>query len=115
MIVRTWHGWTTPDNADAYRQLLDTTIVPGILARAIPGLRGVDVLRRRGHDDGEVEFLTIMTFNGWPAVEAFAGPDPTASVVPASARRLLARYDRHAQHYEVIARHPDAGGSAGAR
>jgi hypothetical protein len=82
MIVRTWHGWTTPDNADAYRQLLDTTIVPGILARAIPGLRGVDVLRRRGHDYGEVEFLTIMTFDGWPAV----GPLPARTQRPRSCR-----------------------------
>jgi hypothetical protein len=115
MIVRIWHGWTTKEHADAYQQLLDTTIVPGILERGISGLRGVDILRRHDPDDHEVEFLTIMTFDGWPAVEAFAGPDPTASVVPASARRLLARYDRHAQHYELIARHPDAGGSAGAR
>jgi antibiotic biosynthesis monooxygenase (ABM) superfamily enzyme len=111
MIVRTWHGWTTPDNADAYQQLLDTTIVPGILARAIPGLRGVDILRRRDGDGDQVEFLTIMTFDGWAAVQSFAGPDPTASVVPASAQRLLARHDRRSQHYELIARHQDAGRS----
>jgi len=109
MIVRTWHGWTTPDNADAYQQLLDTTIAPGTLARAIPGLRGVDILRRRDGDGGEVEFHTIMTFDDWAAVRSFAGPDPTASVVPASARRLLARHDQHSRHYDLIARHGVAG------
>jgi antibiotic biosynthesis monooxygenase (ABM) superfamily enzyme len=109
MIVRIWHGWTTSDNADAYQKLLDTTIVPGILARAIPGLRGVDILRRRDGDGGEVEFSTSMTFDDWAAVQSFAGPDPTASVVPASAQRLLARHDQHSQHYELIARHQDAG------
>jgi hypothetical protein len=57
MIVRTWHGWTTPDNADAYQQLLDTTIVPGTLAGAISGLHGVDILRRRDGDDRGVAFL----------------------------------------------------------
>jgi aminoglycoside 6'-N-acetyltransferase len=105
VIVRIWHGWTTPDNADAYQQLLDETIVPNILARGIPGLREVDILRQRGIDDGEVEFLTIMTFDDWAAVESFAGPDTTAAVVPASAQRLLARHDQHSQHYELIARH----------
>lgn len=28
MVLRIWHGWTTPDNADSYPQLLDTTIAP---------------------------------------------------------------------------------------
>jgi hypothetical protein len=36
MIVRIWHGWTSGDNADAYQQLLDTTIVPTIIARESP-------------------------------------------------------------------------------
>jgi hypothetical protein len=110
MIVRIWHGWTSGDNADAYQQLLDTTIVPTIIARGIPGLRGVDLLRRHDHNHAEVEFLTIMTFDDWAAVESFAGPARTAAVVPASARQLLARYDQHAQHYELVARHRDAQG-----
>ena len=104
MIVRIWHGWTTPDNADGYQQLLDTTIVPNILARAIPGLFGVDILRRHDGDGREVEFVTIMSFDDWAAVETFAGPAATASVVPESAQRLLAHYDEHSQHYELIAR-----------
>jgi hypothetical protein len=108
VIVRIWHGWTTPDDADAYQQLLDAAIVPNILARGIPGLRDVAILRHRGDDDGEVEFLTIMTFDDWAAVESFAGPDTTAAVVPASAQQLLARYDQHSQHYELIARHQSA-------
>jgi hypothetical protein len=37
-----------------------------------------------------------MSFDDWAAVEAFAGPDRTASVVPSSARQLLARYEQHA-------------------
>jgi|SRR5512133_2597475 len=109
MITRIWHGWTTPENADAYQELLDTTIVPNILARAISGLRSVDILRRRDGEGPEVEFVTIMSFDDWSAVEAFAGPATTGSVVPASAQQLLARYDQHSQHYELIARHQDAG------
>jgi hypothetical protein len=105
MIVRIWHGWTTPDNADAYQQLLDTTIVPGIIAKGISGLGGVDILRRRDGDGEEVEFITVMTFDNWFAVEAFAGPTRTASVVPPAAQSLLSRYDQRSQHYDTIARH----------
>lgn len=108
MIVRIWHGWTTHDNADEYGRLLDTSIVPGIMSRGIPGLRGVDILRRADDGGEQVEFMTVMTFDDWEAVEAFAGPDRTGSVVPPAARRLLARYDDHSQHYEVVARHDGA-------
>ena len=73
MIIRIWHGWTTPDNADAYETLLNATIVPGIMAKRIPGLSGLDILRRTDGDAGEVEFITAMTFDDWAAVEAF-GP-----------------------------------------
>lgn len=107
MIVRVWHGWTGQDTADAYQRLLDDTVVPGIMARGIPGLHGVDVLRRRtaeGPTD-EVEFVTTMTFDDWAAVEQFAGGDGTTSVVPSAARALLHRYDEHSQHYERVAAH----------
>jgi len=30
MIARIWHGWTTPENADAYASLLRTEVLPGI-------------------------------------------------------------------------------------
>ncbi len=103
MILRIWHGWTAPANADAYQELLNTTIAPGIMAKAIPGLTGLDVLRQE--TDDEVEFITIMAFADWSAVEAFAGPEKAGSVVPQAARELLARYDAHSQHYEVVARH----------
>jgi hypothetical protein len=33
MICRIWHGWTTPENADAYESLLKREIVPGIEGR----------------------------------------------------------------------------------
>ena len=59
----------------------------------------------------EVEFMTVMTFAGWSAVEAFAGASRTGSVVPPAARSLLKRFDEHSQHYDVAAHHDpvDAG------
>ena len=99
MIARIWHGWTTPDNADAYEALLKAEIFPGISAKGVEGYRGIRLLRRAlGR---EVEFITIMWFDSWEAVKAFAGEDHETAYVPASARQLLARFDERSQHYEV--------------
>jgi antibiotic biosynthesis monooxygenase (ABM) superfamily enzyme len=111
MIQRIWHGWTTPSNAEAYGRLLDEEIVPAITARAIPGHRSTTVLRSHEVDTPEVEFVTLMAFDGWDAVKAFAGGDGRGSVVQPAARALLRRFDEHSQHYEVVAEHP--GGSHG--
>ena len=105
MILRVWHGWTTSENADAYQHLLTTSIVPSIISRAIPGLVGVDILRRTDGHDTDNEFVTLMTFDEWSAVETFAGSDRKGAVVPAAAREVLKRYDEHSQHYEVVERH----------
>ncbi len=101
MINRIWHGWTSKDNADAYQQLLESEIAPGITGRQIAGLSGPRVLRRDSGPD-EVEFVTVMSFADWAAVGAFAGPDPQAAVVPPAARRLLSRFDQQSAHYEVV-------------
>lgn len=105
MILRTWRGWTsTPAAADAYEKLLNGTIAPAIMRRGIAGLRDLSVYRRLDAA-GDTEFLTVMTFDDWPAVAEFAGQDPTASVVPDEARALLSRHDEHSQHYELLERH----------
>lgn len=106
MIARLWHGWTTPDDADRYEALIRSTIFPGIRARGIAGLTGLELLRR-AHDT-EVEFVTLMRFESWAAVEAFAGPDRERSVVPPAAREILARFDDRAVHYDVRAGDPAA-------
>lgn len=99
MISRIWHGWTNPENADAYERLLRTEIFEGILARTIDGFVAIDLLRR---DHGqEVEFVTIMWFSSLAAVRAFAGTDYEAAVVPPAARALLRRFDPRSAHYEV--------------
>jgi hypothetical protein len=100
MIMRLWRGWTTADNAGRYEELIATTIFPGIFARNIDGLRGVELFRRL--IDGEVEFLTEMRFESWDAVKAFAGPNWETSVVPAVARSVLARFEEKATHYELL-------------
>jgi hypothetical protein len=109
MILRLWRGWTTPEDADRYEELIRTAIFPGILARAIVGLEGLELFRRQV--DAEVEFMTLMRFTSWDAVKAFAGPDWEVSVVPPAAGAVLARFDETATHYE---RAPHKKGSASA-
>jgi heme-degrading monooxygenase HmoA len=100
MIGRIWHGWTAPEDADAYESLLRSEIFTGIAGRAIPGYRGIHLLRRASGQ--EVEFVTIMWFDSLAAVKAFAGEDYEAAVVPPRARQLLARFEARSAHYEVI-------------
>jgi hypothetical protein len=97
MILRLWRGWTTPENADPYEELIRTTIFPGILTRTIAGLEGLELFRRPL--EAEVEFMTAMRFTSWGAVRAFAGQNWEVSVVP-PARLVLSRFDEKAVHYE---------------
>lgn len=107
MMKRMWHGWTTPENADAYQKLLEEQIFPGILARDIAGLRGLEAWRREVGE--EVEFITVMTFESTAAVAEFTGGDPARSVVPEAARKVLARFDEHSQHYDLVIAAPSPG------
>jgi heme-degrading monooxygenase HmoA len=100
MIARLWHGWTTPENADAYEDLLKEQIFPGILERRIAGLQKIELLRRDAAGD-EVEFITLMYFSSLDAIRAFAGEDFQVAVVPPAARAVLSRFDARSLHYEV--------------
>jgi hypothetical protein len=79
------------------------------MRRGIGGLRELSVLRRAREPGDEAEFVTVMKFDDWTAVEQFAGPESSASVVPPAARALLAHFDEHSAHYELLARHLPAG------
>lgn len=98
MIIRLWHGWTSFENADAYEDLLRTTILPGI--HRVAGYKGAYLLRRDVEDG--VEFVTVTLWESMDAVHAFAGADHQVAVVPLAARKLLARFDQTSQHYETV-------------
>jgi len=100
MISRVWHGWTSPENADAYEALLKNEILPGIQARRLSRYRGVDLMRR--NVGREVEFITILWFDSLEAVREFAGEDYEAAVVPPQARALLSRFDERSRHYDLV-------------
>ena len=99
MIKRIWHGYTEPARADEYEALLRAEVIKGIEGKAIPGFRGIEVLRRPLDD--EVEFITVMEFDTLDSVRAFVGEDYETSYVPAEARKVLKRFDERSQHYEL--------------
>ena len=99
-IKRIWHGWTTAEHADEYRNLLRDQVFPGIEAKRIPGYRGIELLRR---DHGaEVEFVTIMTFDSLQNVIDFQGPEYQRAYVPTAAQKVLKRWDPVSEHYEIV-------------
>ncbi len=106
MITRLWHGYTTPQNADAYQAILLGEVMAEIGSREIPGYLGFDGLRREGvtGPDGneEVEFVTLMYFETLDHVKGFVGDDHEVAHVPERARRVLKRFDDRSAHYERI-------------
>jgi antibiotic biosynthesis monooxygenase (ABM) superfamily enzyme len=109
VLCRIWRGWASRDQADAYEALVWHTIIPEMIeARGIAGFRHIDLMRRDMGD--EIEFATIMWFDGLDAVKQFAGEDAEASHVPPAARALLSRWDERAAHYEVLDRRPQPEG-----
>ena len=99
MILRIWHGYTTPANADVYEGLLKSEIFHGIEGKHMPGFRGIELLRRPLGD--EVEFITMMRFDAIENVKAFTGEDYEVAYVPEAARKVLKRFDERSQHYEL--------------
>ncbi|HET7715435.1 MAG TPA: antibiotic biosynthesis monooxygenase [Bauldia sp.] len=104
MIYRIWHGWTTPENADAYQRIVQEEVFEMIEGKKVAGYRGIDLLRREIGD--EVEFVTIMRFDSIDAVKAFAGEDYERAFVPPQAAAVLKRFDARSQHYDHV-RHID--------
>lgn len=99
MISRIWHGYTTKNNSDTYEDLLKKEIFVGIKNRNIKGYKGIQLLRRELPD--ETEFITIMWFDSLSSVIEFAGKDYEKAVVPNKAQKVLLRFDKVSQHYDV--------------
>ena len=99
MIKRIWHGWTTLEKADEYQTLLNEYVFPSIEEKNINGYRSIELLRR-DHPD-EVEFITVMSFDSLQNVIDFQGEDYERCYVPDKAQKVLKRWDKTSQHYEV--------------
>jgi len=97
MILRTWRGYAVPGN-EAYPRHLLQTVQPRL--KALPGFRGLYLLRRAG--EKEVEYQVMTLWDSMEAIQAFAGPRLERAVVEPEARATLLHYDVAVQHYEVL-------------
>ena len=99
MIARVWHGWTKPENAKAYEDMLRDEIFLSIAARNIKGYRGAELFINE--DGDEVEFVTLLRFDSMEPVKEFAGADTSEPVIFPKAEALLTRMDERSRHYRM--------------
>ncbi len=99
MIARIWHGWTKPENAKAYEEMLREEMFPSIVACNIKGYHGAELFINQDAD--EVEFVTLLRFDSMDAVREFAGADEGKPVIYPKAEALLTRMDELSRHYRV--------------
>jgi heme-degrading monooxygenase HmoA len=105
MVARSWRGRYRADTASAYLDHLRNHTLPRL--RALDGYRGAYVLQREVAD--EIEFVVLTLWESLESVQAFAGDDYEAAVVPPQARRVLTTFDERALHYDVaIGPDPDS-------
>lgn len=97
MIARIWRGEVRASDGDAYARYLSQTGEPD--CRALPGNRGVLVLRRDAEE--RTEFVFVSFWSDMDAIRAFAGDDlERARYYPEDERYLLS-LDPHVRHYDV--------------
>ena len=100
MICRTWQGWTTKTNADAYESYLLRELLPHVERElSSRGFRGFQVMRRE--DGKEVKFETMLWFDSIESVQSFAGKNYETPVISEKAQKLLTRYADRCEHYDV--------------
>ncbi|MHA6278959.1 hypothetical protein ACXYMT_02160 [Salinimicrobium sp. CAU 1759] len=101
MVLRIWHGYTTPGNADAYEQLVTSRIFKDIETKTGEGFKGVELLKRKLNEE-EIEFTTMMRFKDLETIKKLTGEDYETAYVPPEARELLSRFDLRVTHLEVV-------------
>jgi len=98
MIARIWRGFARESDKDTYFDYLQKTGLPEYAA--VPGNRGVWVLRRVAED--KAEFTLISLWDSWDAIRAFAGPDCEKAVYYPEDRKFLLELEPNVKHYEVL-------------
>ncbi|HEU4831861.1 MAG TPA: antibiotic biosynthesis monooxygenase [Actinomycetota bacterium] len=97
MIARLWTGRTQAEDYDAYLAYLEESGVAEL--HAIPGNRGVMVLRRL--DGKEAEFGVMSFWDSFEDVKAFAGEDAEAAHYYPQDEHFLLEFEPRVKHFEV--------------
>ena len=98
-IIRTWKGWTSLENAPVYENMLINEVFPEVKRKGVAGLEKVSISTQQKGD--EMEFFLVLQFDHLDSVKAFAGEDYTQAYIPENAQRVLKRYDKTADHFEL--------------
>ena len=98
-IIRTWKGWTSLENAHIYEDMLINEVFPAVKKKGVKGLKKVSISKLQKTD--EVEFFLVLYFDCLDSVKAFAGEDYKTAYIPENAQKVLLRYDKTADHYEL--------------
>ncbi|WP_370479682.1 antibiotic biosynthesis monooxygenase [Tamlana flava] len=98
-IIRTWKGWTSHENGPIYEDMLVNEVFPALKKKGVDGLEKVSISIQ--HKKDEVEFFLILQFDCLESVKTFAGEDYKTAYIPDNAKRVLSRYDKTAQHFQL--------------
>jgi heme-degrading monooxygenase HmoA len=99
VISRHWRGVSKRERAEAYLAHLQSETVPQLTR--IPGFLRASILKREVDRGTEFQIVTVWT--SLEAIQAFAGQDLEAAVVPAVVRDMMVEFDERVRHYEVVA------------
>jgi heme-degrading monooxygenase HmoA len=98
MISRHWKGIAKRDAADRYVAHLEDETFPKLAA--LTGFVQATILRREV--ESGIEFRIVSLWESVRSIEAFAGSDVEAAVVPDKVQAMMVEYDPRAVHYELV-------------
>jgi heme-degrading monooxygenase HmoA len=100
MIARVWHGRVPVEKAAGYEDYLARSELGVGAYQAIPGNRGVSLLRRS--DGDHVHFLLISLWDSAEAIRLYTGPDIERAQYFSYDLECLVDPEPHVAHYEVV-------------
>lgn len=102
MIARVWHGAVPLEKAEGYAEYLTGSDLGVRGYQAIPGNRGVSLLRRV--EGNRVHFQLISFWESVEAIREYAGPDIARARYFAYYLECLLEPEPNVTHYEVLSR-----------
>ena len=97
MVARIWHGRTSAEKADEYRQYLYEVGVKKIAT--LPGNRGVQMMMAKTPEQGE--FMVISYWDSIDAIKGYAGADYTKVHDLPRDKELLIDHEPLVKHFDL--------------
>jgi len=97
MISRHWKGIARRESAERYIRHLEDETFPQLAS--LPGFIRATLLRREVA--AGTEFQVVTVWDSLSSIEAFAGINVEAAVVPSAVQAMMVEYDCTVAHYEI--------------